>query len=85
MQYRAAIFLSTDEQSEMVMTGPEHATLSEGELIEEAVREADRIGLLRVDEEGLSEWDDDVWDDGRMTEGEFRDNLYIGNWRERSN
>jgi hypothetical protein len=43
--YRAAYWLSADSQSEVVLTGPEHASLDDDALEAEALAEARRAGL----------------------------------------
>lgn len=43
--YRAAILFSSDRQGSTVLTGPEHAALSDADLLAEAQREIDRANI----------------------------------------
>jgi len=43
--YRAAILRSSDSQGTTVLTGPEHATLTDAALLAEAQREIDRANI----------------------------------------
>jgi len=55
-KYRAAIWHSADRQAEVVLTGPEHAELSEPALLDEGERYALEVGLAIGD--GSIEIDD---------------------------
>jgi hypothetical protein len=51
--FRAAFTTETADRGEIRLTGPEHAELTDEQLIEEALDEADRVGL-DVDEDNLT-------------------------------
>lgn len=63
--YRACYAQSADGQGEVVLTGEEHSHMSDDELVEEAIAEARRAGI--VDEWG--------------GEDALRSSLRIGAWR----
>ena len=66
--YRAAIYCAP-QSAGVVLTGPEHAALSDDDLLAEALREAAEAGL--------------IGDDGdRLTKDEFFAGLHIGEWME---
>jgi len=57
--YRACYWISDDRQADLVLTGPEHAHLSDAELIAEATAEAERAGIsLDGGELKIGEWRD---------------------------
>ena len=64
--YRACYYLTADLQGETVLTGPEHAHLSDDALRAEAAAEAERAGI--------------IGDAPGITTGELRDGLRIGDW-----
>lgn len=68
--WRACYYVSADGQYDMVMTGPEHAHLTDDELVEEALAEADRAGLIGEDDESHTPRD------------LFEKQLRIGEWME---
>ena len=67
--YRACYYLAQDRQSDIVLTGPEHAHLSDDDLIAEAIAEARRGDLVGDDPP-------------RMTPAELRDGLRIGDYQQ---
>jgi hypothetical protein len=67
MTYRAAYLLFEDSQSDLVLTSPEHAGLSDEDLRAEALREATSANLI-----GES--------DQQITLAQFKDWLRIGAW-----
>lgn len=70
--YRAAYFYEVESNGVgLVLTGEEHASLSDEALIEEAVAEAHRAGLIGADEEA-----------NQVTEQRLRSCLVIGDWTE---
>lgn len=65
--YRAAYY-AAPQSTGIVLTAPEHAVLSDDALIAEAMAEAERAGLYGGDD--------------KLTEGQFRADLHIGEWTE---
>jgi len=65
--YRACYYLSADGQSETVLTGPEHANLSDNQLFAEAIAEAVRADIIG---DG----------DGRIPANRLEGGLRIGTW-----
>jgi len=67
MTYRAAMY--TEPRSVgVVLTAPEHAALSDADLIAEAMAEAGRAGLFGGED--------------KLTEAEFRARVIVGEWTE---
>lgn len=55
MTYRAAILFASDRQGSIVLTGPQHADLSDDELHAEAQREIDRAGIRDQSDPSLAD------------------------------
>jgi hypothetical protein len=71
--YRAAYYLNATSAnaSGLVLTLPEHASMTDDALKAEAADEARRAGLIGTDR-----------DAGQVSETEFSDCLHIGDWTE---
>lgn len=67
MTYRAAMYIEPQSVG-LVLTGPEHATMSDADLIAEAMAEASRAGLYGGED--------------KLTEDEFRARVIVGEWTE---
>lgn len=72
--YRAAIW--GDGQADTVLTRPEHAGMSDEDLLQEALAEALRAGLVDLEES------DPEAAYPLLTRAQFDAGLYIGTWRE---
>lgn len=68
--YRACYYVWPDSQSSVCLTGPEHAHLSDDDLIALAIAEAHRPGCDLIDPDGPS----------GLTGQDVRDGLSIGDW-----
>lgn len=73
--YLAAYYVGPSNDS-VVLTGPEHATMSTDDLLAEAWAEAERADIVDMDE------DDPEVAFPRLTKAQFEAGLEIGDWTE---